>query len=164
MEALAKNLRAWASENSSNYCEQFEQRPTSAIPLLLNRPLHDSVICHRINYAGTQAFKTKESLAGLVRLPLFWKFHRLTLCKGPIACFLKLYSVCLLYDIILNVQVSEVCLIYLGHAYIEEHTFILAYIILLREMLTVNIITDCNISIIVFSIYNSALSLIFMLY
>ena len=59
---------------------------------------------------------------------------------------------------------SEVCLIYLGHAYIEEHTFILAYIILLREMLTVNIITDCNISIIVFSIYNSALSLIFMLY
>ena len=98
----------------------------------------------------TQAFKTKESLAGLVRLPLFWKFQCVTLCKGPIACFLKLYLVCLLYGIILNVQVSEVCLICLGHAYIVEHTFILAYIILLREMLTVNIITDCNISITVF--------------
>ena len=42
-------------------------------------PLQDPVTWYRINYTGTQMtqwdFKTKESRAGLVRVPLFWKSH-----------------------------------------------------------------------------------------
>ena len=36
MRALAKILRAWASEHSSNFCEQFEQRPNFASTFQLN--------------------------------------------------------------------------------------------------------------------------------
>ena len=42
-------------------------------------PWHDLVTWHGINYAGTQitsgTSKTKESQAGLVRVPLFSKSH-----------------------------------------------------------------------------------------
>ena len=40
-------------------------------------PLYDPVTWHGINYTGTQItqwdFQKKESRAGLVRVPLFWK-------------------------------------------------------------------------------------------
>ena len=52
----------------------------------LRKVLHDPVKWYGINHAGTQitqwTFKTKKSQAGLVRVPLFWKFHYV-ICVPP---------------------------------------------------------------------------------
>ena len=50
-------------------------------------PLQDPVTWYGINYAGTQwrngTFKTKESRAGLVRVPLFWSPTALLIYSVP---------------------------------------------------------------------------------
>ena len=61
MQALAKILQARASEHSSNFCEQFEQRPNFASTFKLDRT---------IRYPLQSESKTKGAKCKLPRLEL----------------------------------------------------------------------------------------------